>query len=85
MKSWGSHEPSLAGDVVGSGKTVIARSYMYGAYTAGLAVCPYGARGTEILAEQHYQSLKGLFPELKVVPLLTGMEVADKEVALSKN
>ena len=39
---------------------------------------------TEILAEQHYQSLKGLFPELKVVLLTSGMKMADKKVALSK-
>ena len=67
---------------VGSGKTVIASLAMYGAYTAGLQSALMVP--TEILAEQHYQSLKGLFPELKVVLLTSGMKMADKKVALSK-
>ncbi len=40
---------------------------------------------TEILAEQHYQSLQGLFPELEVVLLTSGMKAADKKVALLKS
>ena len=57
---------------------------MYGAYMAGIAVCPYGLP-TEILAEQAFQSLKGTFSRLKVVLLTSGMKMADKKVALSKN
>ena len=71
----------LQGDV-GSGKTVIASLAMYGAYTAGLQSALMVP--TEILAEQHYQSLQGLFPELEVVLLTSGMKAADKKVALSK-
>ena len=56
---------------------------MYGLYTVRIyslaSMVP-----TEILAEQHYQSLQGLFPELEVVLLTSGMKAADKKVALSK-
>ena len=55
---------------------------MYGAYTAGFQSALMVP--TEILAEQHYQSLQGLFPELEVVLLTSGMKAADKKVALSK-
>ncbi len=81
MKS-GAHMNRLLQGDVGSGKTVIASLAMYGAYTAGLQSALMVP--TEILAEQHYQSLKGLFPELKVVLLTSGMKMADKKVALSK-
>ena len=55
---------------------------MYGAYTAGFQSALMVP--TEILAEQHYQSLQGLFPELEVVLLTSGMKAVDKKVALSK-
>ena len=81
MKS-GAHMNRLLQGDVGSGKTVIASLAMYGAYTAGLQSALMVP--TEILAEQHYQSLQGLFPELEVVLLTSGMKAADKKVALSK-
>ncbi len=83
MKS-GAHMNRLLQGDVGSGKTVIASLAMYGAYTAGLQSALMVP--TEILAEQHYQSLQGLFPELEVVLLnFWGWKAADKKVALSKN
>ena len=81
MKS-GAHMNRLLQGDVGSGKTVIASLAMYGAYTAGFQSALMVP--TEILAEQHYQSLQGLFPELEVVLLTSGMKAADKKVALSK-
>lgn len=59
----------LQGDV-GSGKTAVAAICLYGAVTAG----KQGALmvPTEILAEQHHQSLVELFGELASVELLTG-------------
>ncbi|RXI98045.1 ATP-dependent DNA helicase RecG [Anaerobacillus alkaliphilus] len=60
----------LQGDV-GSGKTVVAAICLYAAVTAsfqGALMVP-----TEILAEQHYHSLKGLLEPMNVtVELLTG-------------
>ena len=81
MKS-GAHMNRLLQGDVGSGKTVIASLAMYGAYTAGLQSALMVP--TEILAEQHYQSFQGLFPELEVALLTSGMKAADKKVALSK-
>ena len=81
MKS-GAHMNRLLQGDVGSGKTVIASLAMYGAYTAGFQSALMVP--TEILAEQHYQSLQWLFPELEVVLLTSGMKAADKKVALSK-
>lgn len=59
----------LQGDV-GSGKTAVAAVSLYASVTAG----KQGALmvPTEILAEQHYQSLKELFGDLASVHLLTG-------------
>lgn len=59
----------LQGDV-GSGKTAVAAICLYASLTAG----KQGALmvPTEILAEQHFQSLKELFGELANVRLLTG-------------
>lgn len=59
----------LQGDV-GSGKTAVAAICLYGAVTAG----KQGALmvPTEILAEQHHQSLVELFGELASIELLTG-------------
>ncbi|RDW17872.1 ATP-dependent DNA helicase RecG [Oceanobacillus chungangensis] len=59
----------LQGDV-GSGKTAVAAISLYAALTAG----KQGALmvPTEILAEQHYQSLTELFGERANIALLTG-------------
>lgn len=59
----------LQGDV-GSGKTAVAAICLYASITAG----KQGALmvPTEILAEQHYQSLKKLFGNYATVKLLTG-------------
>ncbi|MBP2077618.1 ATP-dependent DNA helicase RecG [Oceanobacillus polygoni] len=59
----------LQGDV-GSGKTAVAAIGLYASITAG----KQGALmvPTEILAEQHYQSLTGLFGDLAKIVLLTG-------------
>lgn len=59
----------LQGDV-GSGKTAVAAICLLAAITAG----KQGALmvPTEILAEQHYQSLSGLFGERARIVLLTG-------------
>ena len=51
----------LQGDV-GSGKTVVAGLAMYAAVTAGKQAALMVP--TEILAEQHLQSLTSLFPNL---------------------
>src|SRR5690625_1905898 len=59
----------LQGDV-GSGKTAVAAICLYASITAnrqGALMVP-----TEILAEQHYQSLKELFGEQANIALLTG-------------
>ena len=58
----------LQGDV-GSGKTVVAGLAMYAAVTAGKQAALMVP--TEILAEQHLQSLTSLFPSLRIL-LLTG-------------
>ncbi|WP_087972945.1 ATP-dependent DNA helicase RecG [Oceanobacillus rekensis] len=59
----------LQGDV-GSGKTAVAAIGLYASITAG----KQGALmvPTEILAEQHYQSLKELFGDRATIVLLTG-------------
>ena len=60
----------LQGDV-GSGKTIVAAITMFAAVTAGYQAALMVP--TEILAEQHYQSLQRLFAPMKVtVGLLTG-------------
>ncbi|WP_079480229.1 ATP-dependent DNA helicase RecG [Halobacillus salinus] len=59
----------LQGDV-GSGKTAVAAIALYASITAGKQgslMVP-----TEILAEQHYQSLSGMFEGIANVALLTG-------------
>ncbi|MFD1447078.1 ATP-dependent DNA helicase RecG [Oceanobacillus sp. FSL K6-0127] len=59
----------LQGDV-GSGKTAVAAIGLYAAITAekqGALMVP-----TEILAEQHFQSLTALFGQLAKIALLTG-------------
>ncbi|MEN2766486.1 ATP-dependent DNA helicase RecG [Ornithinibacillus xuwenensis] len=69
MKSPNRMNRLLQGDV-GSGKTAVAAIALYAAITAnkqGALMVP-----TEILAEQHYQSLQSLFGNLARVELLTG-------------
>ncbi|WP_366920969.1 DEAD/DEAH box helicase, partial [Streptococcus pneumoniae] len=56
----------LQGDV-GSGKTVVAGLAMFAAVTAGYQAALMVP--TEILAEQHFESLQNLFPNLKLALL----------------
>ena len=58
---------------MGSGKTVVAGLAMYAAYSAGLQSALMVP--TEILAEQHYESLRTLFPELSIALLTSGMKL----------
>ncbi|MCP8616559.1 ATP-dependent DNA helicase RecG [Salirhabdus salicampi] len=69
----------LQGDV-GSGKTIVAAIGLYAAVTAG----KQGALmvPTEILAEQHYESLSKLFSDFVKVELLTGSVKGKKRVEL---
>ncbi|MBF0806258.1 MULTISPECIES: ATP-dependent DNA helicase RecG [unclassified Streptococcus] len=60
----------LQGDV-GSGKTIVAALAMYAAYTAGYQAALMVP--TEILAEQHMESLNQLFPDIPMV-LLKGSQ-----------
>ena len=79
MKSPAHMNRLLQGDV-GSGKTVVAGLAMYATYTAGLQstlMVP-----TEILAEQHFDSLSQLFPELQIILLTGGMKPAERRPAL---
>ena len=69
----------LQGDV-GSGKTVVAGLAMYATYTAGLQSALMVP--TEILAEQHFDSLSQLFPELRIILLTGGMKQAERKEAL---
>ncbi|MGQ7462168.1 ATP-dependent DNA helicase RecG [Streptococcus suis] len=69
----------LQGDV-GSGKTVVAGLAMFAAVSAGMQAAIMVP--TEILAEQHYQSLRQLFPDLSIVLLTGGMKVAERRKAL---
>lgn len=70
----------LQGDV-GSGKTVVAGLAMYAAYTAGYQSALMVP--TEILAEQHLDSLTQLFPELNLALLTGGMKVAERRETLA--
>lgn len=69
----------LQGDV-GSGKTVVAGLAMYATYTAGLQSALMVP--TEILAEQHFDSLSQLFPELRIILLTGGMKPTERRQAL---
>ena len=69
----------LQGDV-GSGKTVVASLAMYAAVTAGYQAAMMVP--TEILAHQHYESLRTLFPELTVGLLTSGMKAAARRDVL---
>lgn len=79
--SSGAHMNRLLQGDVGSGKTIIASLAMYAAQTAGLQSALMVP--TEILAEQHFESLTTLFPELNIALLTSSMKVADKKMALS--
>ena len=70
----------LQGDV-GSGKTVVAGLAMYAAYTAGYQSALMVP--TEILAEQHLDSLTQLFPELNLALLTGGMRAAERRETLA--
>lgn len=77
----GQHMNRLLQGDVGSGKTVIASLAMYAAYTAGFQSALMVP--TEILAEQHYQSLTELFPDLSIAILKSGMKAAARRSALA--
>ena len=70
----------LQGDV-GSGKTVVAGLAMYAAYTAGYQSALMVP--TEILAEQHLDSLIQLFSELNLALLTGGMKAAERRETLA--
>ncbi|HFU3844362.1 TPA: ATP-dependent DNA helicase RecG [Streptococcus suis] len=69
----------LQGDV-GSGKTVVAGLAMFAAVSAGMQAAIMVP--TEILAEQHYQILRQLFPDLSIALLTGGMKLAERRTAL---
>lgn len=69
----------LQGDV-GAGKTIVACLAMYASFTAGYQSALMVP--TEILAEQHFESLKVLFPELKITLLTSGMKGSAKKESL---
>lgn len=71
----------LQGDV-GSGKTVVAGLAMYAAVTAGFQAALMVP--TEILAEQHVDSLSQLFPDLKLALLTGSMKAAAKRSVLTE-
>ena len=71
MRSGGHMNRLLQGDV-GSGKTVVASLAMYATYTAGFQSALMVP--TEILAEQHFESLTQLFPDLSIAILTSGMK-----------
>lgn len=79
MKSPSHMNRLLQGDV-GSGKTVVAALAMYAAYTAGMQAAIMVP--TEILAEQHFESLSQLFPNLSIALLTGGLKAAPRRAAL---
>ena len=80
MKS-GSHMNRLLQGDVGSGKTVVASLAMYAAYTAGFQSALMVP--TEILAEQHFESLRKMFPDISIAILTSGMKTAAKKAVLA--
>ena len=68
----------LQGDV-GSGKTIVAFSALYINYLGGYQGALMAP--TEILAYQHYQNIKKLFPRLNVVLLKGKMKAKEKKEA----
>ncbi|MBF0787849.1 ATP-dependent DNA helicase RecG [Streptococcus sp. 19428wC2_LYSM12] len=79
MKSSHHMNRLLQGDV-GSGKTVVAALAMYATCTAGMQAAIMVP--TEILAEQHFESLSQLFPDLSIVLLTGSMRVGPRRAAL---
>lgn len=71
----------LQGDV-GSGKTVVAGLAMYAALSAGKQAALMVP--TEILAEQHKESMQHLFPDLPIALLTGGLKVAEKREVLEE-
>ena len=71
----------LQGDV-GSGKTVVAGLAMYAALSAGKQAALMVP--TEILAEQHKESLQHLFPDLPIALLTGGLKAAEKREVLEE-
>ena len=69
----------LQGDV-GSGKTVVAGLAMYAAVTAGKQAALMVP--TEILAEQHLESLTSLFPNLRILLLTGSLKAAERRERL---
>ena len=69
----------LQGDV-GSGKTVVAGLAMYAAVTAGKQAALMVP--TEILAEQHLESLTSLFPSLRILLLTGSLKAAERRERL---
>jgi ATP-dependent DNA helicase RecG len=70
----------LQGDV-GAGKTVVAAAAMVAAVQSGLQAVLMAP--TEILAEQHYQGLRGMLEQMGIrVSLLTGSTTAGERTAL---
>ena len=69
----------LHGDV-GSGKTVVAGLAMYAAVTAGKQAALMVP--TEILAEQHLQSLTSLFSNLRILLLTGSLKAAERRERL---
>ncbi|MBY5021838.1 ATP-dependent DNA helicase RecG [Streptococcus suis] len=78
--SSGSHMNRLLQGDVGAGKTIVAGLAMYAAYTAGMQSAIMVP--TEILAEQHFESLCQLFPELSIVLLTGSIKAAPRKEAL---
>ena len=76
----GAHMNRLLQGDVGSGKTVVAGLAMFAAHTAGFQSALMVP--TEILAEQHYESLQNLFPDLSIALLKSGMKTAQRRTAL---
>ncbi|MBJ8326415.1 ATP-dependent DNA helicase RecG [Streptococcus pacificus] len=76
----GAHMNRLLQGDVGSGKTVVAGLAMYAANTAGFQSAMMVP--TEILAEQHFQSLSQLFPENTIAILTSGMSATNKKATL---
>lgn len=64
----------------GSGKTVVAGLAMFAAVTAGYQAALMVP--TEILAEQHFESLQNLFPNVKLALLTGSLKAAEKREVL---